>query len=101
MKQNLIDTISDTLTTGVEELSEFFASFSKKDKLLSARFGHTSRLLRRRNQGLSLSGNKFLTIKQSKTHVMYFGPWIGKNHSLSDTKCHQHCTVKNGFEYDY
>ncbi len=74
MKQNLIEYLSESTSIVVEELSEFFASFSKKDKLLSARFGQTSRLLRRRNQGLSLSGNKFLTIKQSKTHVMYFGP---------------------------
>jgi len=50
------------------------SGLDKKQNLLSAKFGKESSLLSRRNEGLSLTGTKFLSIQKSKEHVMFFGP---------------------------
>lgn len=62
----------------VELLMEFFKGLEglleEKPRLLDSRFGKTSDLLSKSNQGLSLTGNRFLSIQKSKGHVLYFGP---------------------------
>lgn len=69
----LIDTLSEIVKEGSEFALDALSSFNKKDKLLSAKFGKVSSLLSRRNQGLSLTGTKFLSIQKSKEHVLFFG----------------------------
>ncbi|MFD2565902.1 type IV secretory system conjugative DNA transfer family protein [Pseudotenacibaculum haliotis] len=70
----LIDTLSDMAKEGSEFALDAISGFGKKEKLLSAKFGKESSLLSKRNEGLSLTGTKFLSIQKSKEHVMFFGP---------------------------
>ena len=68
-------TIVDFLTNLLLELFNGLESlFETQPKLLTAKFGKPSELLSKRNKGLSLTGDKFLSIQKSKEHVLYFGP---------------------------
>jgi len=67
MIKALFDTLNDSLSTNLEGLFE-------KDNKLSASFGKEGSLISSYNDGLSVTGTKFLTPEKSKEHLLYFGP---------------------------
>jgi len=69
-----IDALVDLAKEGSEFAIDILDSFDKKQRLLNAKFGNANSILSKKHEGLSLTGNKFLSIQKSKEHVLFFGP---------------------------
>ena len=81
MIKDIIDFVSDALSSSFDFVLEIIESFSEqKDHSINAEFGKESTLLSSSNDGLSITGDKFLTQQKSREHVLYFGPTgLGKS----------------------